>query len=330
MRRRSNQDWPVPEERPTPVASESETVVGASGPPPGGRRWYDDNLAIGMLLVLLVLVVGALLAYWLTHRHHHHAAAPPPRTVVVTKPAATTSPPATTTVVKVAKIAVPSFVGEPVSNARATATGLGFRVATTPVTGAGKPAGTVVDQAPKPGAQLAKGALITFSVAKGATPAATTTATSTVTKTTTTTSAAPAQPKTATVPDVSSQDEQAAVQALAQAGILPSLMFVSSSDPEGTVEAQAKPANTTVPYRSHVQINISSGQNPTMEHVPNVVGMTLQQAVARVNAAHLKLIYVKLAVPRTQAGKIVQQSPLPGGQAPENAQILAFLGVYKP
>ncbi|HEY2542662.1 MAG TPA: PASTA domain-containing protein [Gaiellaceae bacterium] len=311
-----------------PVASESETLVarGPGGPPPPERRrWFDDNLALGMLVLLLVLVVGALAAYWLTHRHHHRAAAPPARTVVVTKPAATTSPPATTTVVQVAKLSVPAFVGEPVANARATAAALGFRVATTPVTGAGKPAGTVVDQAPKPGTKLAKGGLVTLSVAKGAAPAATTAA-----STTTPTTTAAAQPKTATVPDVSGQNEQAAVQALAQAGILPSLVFVSSNDPEGTVEAQAKPSGTTVPYRSHVQINISSGQNPTAEHVPNVVGMTLQQAVSTMNAAHLKLIYVKLAVPRNQAGKIVQQSPIAGGEAPQNAQILVFLGVFKP
>ena len=225
----------------------------------------------------------------------------------------------------VSQVAVPSFVGQPIAQARATAASMHFRVATTPVTGAGKPAGTVVDQAPKAGKKLAKGGLVTLSVAKGK---STTTTGATTTGATTTTAAA--TPRTATVPDVSGQDEQAAVQSFAQAGVLPSLVFVSSSDPEGTVEAQAKPGGTTVPYRSHVQINISSGQSPTMEHMPNVVGMTLEQALASINGTHLKMIYVKLAAPRSQAGKIVQQSPLAGGAAPENGQVLVFLGVYRP
>lgn len=318
MRRRA-QDWPVPDQR--------ETVVtgGPPGPPPPGRRsWFDDNLALGLgaILVLLILIGGAAVGIYVArHSHHHNASTVRTVLVTTTSPAQTvttaaktaTTPPAAT------KTAVPSFVGEPIAQARATVTSMHFRLATTPVTGAGQPAGTVVDQAPKAGKKLASGGLVTLSVAKGSS-----------TTTTATTTAAPPPPKTATVPDVSGQVEQPAVQAFAQAGVLPSLVFVSSSDPEGTVEAQAKTGGTTVAYRSHVQLNISSGQSPTMEHMPNVVGMTLQQALASINAAHLKMIYVKLPVPRSQAGKIVQQSPLPGGAAPENAQVLVFLGVFKP
>ena len=48
------------------------------------------------------------------------------------------------------------------------------------------------------------------------------------------------------------------------------------------------------------------------------------------NGAHLRLIYVKFPVTsRSQAGKIVQQSPLAGGHAPQNAQVLVFLGAYR-
>ena len=32
---------------------------------------------------------------------------------------------------------------------------------------------------------------------------------------------------------------------------------------------------------------------------------------------------------RAQAGKIVQQSPLGGGKAPQNAQVLVFLGAFR-
>jgi hypothetical protein len=41
------------------------------------------------------------------------------------------------------------------------------------------------------------------------------------------------------------------------------------------------------------------------------------------------LIYLKLPVTsRGQAGKIVQQSPLGGGQAPEKGQVLVYLGAF--
>ena len=75
------------------------------------------------------------------------------------------------------------------------------------------------------------------------------------------------------MPDVSSQKEQAAVQSLNSAGILPSLAFVPGTDPLGTVTGQAKAAGATVPYHSHVQINVSSGPgDKPQEQVPNVVG----------------------------------------------------------
>jgi beta-lactam-binding protein with PASTA domain len=126
--------------------------------------------------------------------------------------------------------------------------------------------------------------------------------------------------------------EQGAASAFNEANVLASFAFVPSSDPLGTVEQQAKPAGTTVSYHAHVQINVSEGRNGTTEaSVPSTIGQTLSQAVATLNAAHLRLIYVKLPVTsRSQAGKIVQQSPLAGGKAPQNAQILVFLGAFRP
>ena len=72
-----------------------------------------------------------------------------------------------------------------------------------------------------------------------------------------TTTAARRPPANATVPDVSGQTEQAAATAFNSAGVLASLFFVPAQDPLGSVVQQAKPAGTTVPYRAHVQINLS-------------------------------------------------------------------------
>ena len=54
----------------------------------------------------------------------------------------------------------------------------------------------------------------------------------------------------------------------------------------------------------HVQINLSTGpgQKPS-ETVPNVIGQTLQQALAAINGAHLRLIYLKYPVTSAVAGR---------------------------
>jgi len=229
------------------------------------------------------------------------------------------------------KVGVPDVGGQSLSEAQANLDKAGLDSTVTQVTST-EPAGTVVDQAPKAGAKLAKGSSVTLSVSKKQQPAQTTPSTSPTTTAAqqTTTSATPPQPQNATVPDVSGKDEAAAVQAFGEAGILASLVWVPGDDPLGTVVAQAKSAGTTVPWHSHVQLNLSIGPNDNpKEPVPNVVGKTLQQAVSAANANHLRLIYLKYPVTsQSQAGTIVQQSPL-GGTAPQNAQIVVYLGALQ-
>jgi len=113
-----------------------------------------------------------------------------------------------------------------------------------------------------------------------------------------------------------------------RAGILASIVFVPGDDPLGTVLQQAKPADATVPYHSHVQINVSKGPNASTDvTVPNAIGQTLREAVSTMNGAKLRLIFVRFPVTSdSQTGKVVQQTPLEGGKAPQNAQILVYLG----
>ncbi len=319
--------WPTPEG--STLVTEHETLV-APPPAPEPIAPPDRRVGAGMLLALgaIALVgLGVLIAWLLAHKSHPHTGT---TVVITTAPISTT--PAATAAPAAAQVAVPDLAGLSVVDARSKLSALGLRATTTSVTTAAKPAGSVVDQAPKAGAKLAKGSTITLSVAKagqGTTTAATTTAPTSTTATTT--AAAAAQPATATVPDVQGQTEASAVQALGQAGVLPSLAFIPGTDPLGTVVQQAKPSGTTVPYHAHVQINISRGPNENpLQQVPNVIGRGLDDAVSAVQGASLRLIYLKFPVTsRAQAGKIVQQSPLGGSDAPENAQVLVFLGAYR-
>jgi beta-lactam-binding protein with PASTA domain len=270
--------------------------------------------------VLALIAAGILIAWLLTHKSDHKATS----TVITTAtaPSATTPP----------KVAVPRFVGLKEADAlvRAGQVGLQPKEVFKPTKA---PRGTVISQNPSEGTELARGAHITLVVdSTGKTTTTTSATTPTQSATTpTTTAVAPAQPQTATVPDVARQKEAGAVTALGNAGILASIVFVPGADSLGTVLEQAKPAGTTVPFRSRVQINVSRGPNATTdETIPNVIGQTLQQAVSTLNAAHLRLIYLKVPVTsRTQAGKVVQQSPLSGAKAPENAQVVVYLGAFK-
>jgi serine/threonine-protein kinase len=287
-------------------------------------------MLLGLAAIVLV-AAGVLIAYLLTHRDSNGSV-----TTVVLSTGVSTPATATTPTV-VAKVGVPDLTGKSFADAQAALDKLGVASKATQAASS-KPAGTVLDQTPKPGARVKKGSTVTLTVARststqGTTTASTSTSTSTTssTSTPTTTAAAPATPQTATVPDVSSQTEAAAVQSLNRAGILASLFFVPSQDPLGTVEQQAKAAGETVPYGSHMQINVSSGPgDKPKETVPSVIGKTLQDALASLNGAHLRMIFVKVPVTsRAQAGKVVQQSPLGGGQAPQNAQVAVFLGAYR-
>jgi beta-lactam-binding protein with PASTA domain len=310
--------WPAPDE-PTVIARR-ETVAGPSPPvgPPPDRR-VGAGLLLGLGAVALV-AIGILVAYLLTHRSTSH-----PATTTVTTAAPTTTTAATTPTT--AKVAVPHFVGMKEADALVRIGQAGLQPKEVFKTQATSP-GIVLSQAPQAASSVARGSVVTLVVAR--TPALTTMAATTTASTTTTTAATP-QPATATMPDVSGQKEAAAVQALNQAGILASLVFVPGSDLLGTVEQQAKPAGTTVPYHSHVQINLSKGPSATTdESVPDVIGQTLPQAVSSLNGAHLRLIYLKLPLSsKTRAGKIVQQSPLAAAHAPQNAQVLVYLGAYR-
>jgi beta-lactam-binding protein with PASTA domain len=318
--------WPTPDD-PTLISSR-ETMVGAPPPEPVGPP-PDRRIGAGMLLALAALglvALGILVAWYLTHRDDSNDT-----TTVTTVQTATTA----------AKVAVPDLTGETFSDAQATLDAVGLASEKKAVS-SGKPAGTVVDQAPKAGVSVPKGSAVTLSVASPATSTnatttgATTTTNETTTQATTTgettttapTTTAPPQPTTATMPDVTGQTEPVAATSMNRAGILASIVFVPGDDPLGTVLQQAKAADSTVPYHSHVQINVSKGPNAATDvTVPNAIGQTLRQAVSTMNGAQLRLIFVRFPVTSdSQTGKIVQQTPLGGGKAPENAQILVYLG----
>jgi serine/threonine-protein kinase len=124
---------------------------------------------------------------------------------------------------------------------------------------------------------------------------------------------------------------KSAVQSLSQAGLLASVQYVPSDEPLGTVVSQSPSDGSTAKTGSHVTLSVSSGPGDKAQHsVPDASGQTIPQAVETMNEAGLRLIMVKKTVTdRSQAGKVVEQTPKPGAKAPENAQILVYMGAFK-
>jgi beta-lactam-binding protein with PASTA domain len=113
-------------------------------------------------------------------------------------------------------LTVPNVVGQLYDNAAGQLQGVGFAVARRDVESA-QPKDTVIDQDPSAGAGLARGGTVTLFVSKG--------------------------PKEATIPDVTSQDEDSATQALEQSGFSVDVQDQDVTDPaqEGIVLDQDPP-----------------------------------------------------------------------------------------
>jgi beta-lactam-binding protein with PASTA domain len=295
----------------------SEPVYPPTGPPVAAQE-LDRAIGRGLLLALVavaLVAIAALAAWYLTHRPNNGAS-----TVTTT----TTAAPAT----GAGSISVPALAGRDETAALVALGKVGLRPKLEQRT-AGPADGRVVSQRPAANSKVALGAPVTLVVDRPNPHVAA--ANPSKPKVATTTTAQPT-PQPATVPDLSGKNEQGAAQALYDAGVAPSIVFVPANDPLGTVEGQAKPAGTELPARSTMEITISrgQGQNPG-ETVPDVAGKTLPDAVSTVNGQQLRLIYLKQPVTdQAQAGTIVKQTPSAGAHAPRNGQVLVYLGAFRP
>jgi serine/threonine-protein kinase len=119
------------------------------------------------------------------------------------------------------------------------------------------------------------------------------------------------------VPDVKGMQWTQAQQQLTSAGLKPTEHIVPGS-PKGQVTATDPPAGASVPQGSTVRVNVYSGPQPVA--VPNVVGESLAQATANLNAAGFN--YRTTFVPSdSTANTVIHQNPAPGSSVPKGSTV---------
>jgi eukaryotic-like serine/threonine-protein kinase len=150
--------------------------------------------------------------------------------------------------------------------------------------------GTVIDQSPAAGDKVAQHSNVQITVSKGK--------------------------ETVTVPSVIGQNRDAAISALANAGLDAKAYPVPSSKPVDTVVGQDPAGGKVVQKGSRVRINYSSG--PAEVDVPSVVGLTFDQASSALQAQGFGVRRTDVDSDRPK-GEVVDQSP--SGQAQKGSTI---------
>jgi eukaryotic-like serine/threonine-protein kinase len=150
----------------------------------------------------------------------------------------------------------------------------------------------VIRQSPSPGTKLNKGNEVTIYSSSG--------------------------PPQVTVPDVTGDSLEVAVQRLADASLKWKIVHVESDQDEGTVVEQSPTDGASVDQGSKVTIRVSKGPQPIA--VPNVVGHTFATANSELQAAGFAVARHNIASDQP-ADTVVSTEPPPGTYQPPGTTI---------
>jgi eukaryotic-like serine/threonine-protein kinase len=143
--------------------------------------------------------------------------------------------------------------------------------------------GIVFKQDPTPGSKVDKGGTVTIWVSTG--------------------------PPKVTVPAVKGQQWPEAQQTLVNAGLKP-VQYIVPGEPKGQVAATDPGVGERVPKGSKVRVNVYSG--PATATVPSVVGLSVDQAQAKLHAAGFNGNPTFVNNSTAPKGQVISQNPAPG------------------
>ena len=151
------------------------------------------------------------------------------------------------------------------------------------------PRGTVIDTSPAEGSVLALGQSVDLRVSAGE------------------------RVVSATVPSLTGCTEASAAALLSSAGlVLGEVSYESSDVPVGTVLSQDLPAGTSVKKGTAVSISVSAGAVYSPKQVPDLYGMTVQEASLKLREYGIVVGEVFAANGNDPSGTVVAQSPAAG------------------
>ncbi|MEU9617472.1 MULTISPECIES: Stk1 family PASTA domain-containing Ser/Thr kinase [unclassified Streptomyces] len=191
------------------------------------------------------------------------------------------------------KIEVPDVTEKSEENARKYLEEKGFTVNITTVE-SGKPAGTVITQAPEGGTKAEKNSEVTITVAKQATQK---------------------------VPNVVDRDYDAAVAQLNALGFKNvSRTDVDSDKPANQVTSQTPQPDSAQPLTAQIVLTVSKGpQQPEQTKVPDLQGKTLAEAKSLLAGAGLQLGQVQ--GPNDDNAKVITHQPGANQQVDKNSAV---------
>jgi beta-lactam-binding protein with PASTA domain/predicted Ser/Thr protein kinase len=189
------------------------------------------------------------------------------------------------------QVAVTHYVGLPQAQAEQQIQQAGLVSAVNRHTNNSVPSGKVYKQDPGAGSKIDKGGTVTIWVSTG--------------------------PPKVTMPDVKGEQWTQAQQTLVNLGLKPKKFNVGGKT-AGQVTATDPSAGTKVPVGSTVRVNVSTG--PKIGTVPSVVGLSIQDATAKLNTAGFNANpkFVDSTAPQ---GQVISQTPSPGSSEPEGTSV---------
>lgn len=198
-------------------------------------------------------------------------------------------------------VSIPDVVGQPEADASSAITGAGLVVASTEAPNDAVPAGNVVSQDPAAATMVAPGSTVNIVVSTG-----------------------PDAPATVPVPDVVGQSAEDAQSTLEGAGFTVSATEQPSPDVEAGLVISTNPAGgTEVAPGTEVAIVVSSGAQDVV--VPDLTGMSKDDATAAAEAVGLTVTFVEDADNPDPDGVVISQDPAAGTTVAGGSEISAQL-----
>jgi serine/threonine-protein kinase len=199
-----------------------------------------------------------------------------------------------------AMVRVPTVVGDNVDDATDELRAAGFEVQTTSQPDRSAPAGRVLSQDPRGNTEAQKGSVVKLAVSTG-------------------------KPKV-TVPNVAGKDETAARDDIVNAGLkVKTVQEASDTVASGKVIRSDPAGGAEVDEGATVTIFVSSG--PAQVDVPNVVGMTEEEATKKLKDAGFQVkVQTRPVTDEEDDGRVVDQDPDVGAKRPKGSVVTITVG----